>query len=224
MLAHVTSLPVLDAASRACMSCHGPCCFGHSVPISGGDLWRLARGLGVPWQALVELDHHQIGLFDGFRLDRGARHYLFVLKRRASGACHLLIEIDDQHRRCGVHALRPMACRRYPLVDSDAPDGAEFGAHAICPPEKAEIYRAAIPDLRAQIDEPQGERALYQRVLWRWDHLARVTPTDAAMRPDDFYDWVSRVYDAIEPMRSGDRGAWQPAAYLLVDEFPLPGF
>jgi Fe-S-cluster containining protein len=220
----VESLPVVtDAASRACLSCHGPCCYEHNVSVSAADLRRLARGLAVPWQSLADIDHHPIGLFEGFRLDRGARHYYFLLKRRESGACLLLVEIDDRHRRCGVHALRPMPCRRYPLVDSDGPDGAELGAHAICPPEQAAIYRAGIGELRALVDEPQAERALYKRVLERWDQLARITPADAPLTPDDFYTWVCRVYDVIDALRTPERGDWQPDAYLRVDAFPLPG-
>ncbi len=150
MLAGVTRLPVLDAASRACLSCHGPCCFEHTVPISGYDLWRLSSGLGVPWASLVELDFHTIMLYDGFRLDRGPRHWFFKLQRRESGACKLLVEIDDTHRRCGAHALRPGPCRRYPLVGGD--DAVEYGAHARCPEPQAAMYRAAAAGLASMVD------------------------------------------------------------------------
>ena len=30
-------LPLLDAGSRACASCHGPCCLEHVVPLGGFD-------------------------------------------------------------------------------------------------------------------------------------------------------------------------------------------
>jgi len=218
----MTRLPVLDAASRACLSCHGPCCFEHVVPITAYDLWRLARNLGVPWASLVELDFHKIALNDGFRLDRGPKHYHYLLKRRESGACLFLVEIDDTHRRCGVHALRPGPCRRYPLVPADGEGGVEFGNHAICPEPQAAMYRAALGELRHLVDDSEAERVLYHRVLARWDLLARFVPVETPLSFDQFYEWIARVYEAIEPLREGPRAEWQPRAEALADEFPLP--
>jgi Fe-S-cluster containining protein len=216
----MTRLPVLDAASRACLSCHGPCCLEHVVPVSGYDLWRLARNLGVPWASVVELDFDKMPLNDGFRLDRGPKHYYFTLKRRESGACQFLVEIDGGYRRCGVHALRPGPCRRYPLVPSG--DGVELGNHAVCPEPQAAMYRAALGELRHLVDEPEAERALYHRVLERWDLLARFVPVETPLTFDQFYDWIARVYEAIEPLREGARESWQPRAEALAGEFPLP--
>lgn len=215
---------MLDASSRACLSCHGPCCFEYTVPISGFDLWRLAHNLGVPWASLVELDFHKIALYDGFRLDRGPKHYFFKLKRRESGACQLLVEIDGGYRRCGVHALRPGPCRRFPLVPSDGPDGVEFAEHADCPAPQAAIYRGALAELRHLVDEPEADRALYHRVLARWDLVPRFVPVETPLTVDQFYGWVSRVYQAIEPLREGARADWQPRAEALASEFPLPDF
>jgi Fe-S-cluster containining protein len=218
----MTRLPVLDAASRICLSCHGPCCFEHAVPVTGYDLWRLTANLGVPWASLVELGFEKSALYDGFRLDRGPKHYHFTLKRRASGACEFLLELGDAYRRCGVHALRPGACRRYPLVPSDVPDGVEFGNHAICPEPQAARYRAALVELRPQAEEPDAEHGLYRHLLSRWDLLARFVPVETPLTVDQFCDWAAGVYQAIEPLREGARADWQPRAEKLVEEFPLP--
>jgi hypothetical protein len=214
------SLPVLDAASRACSSCHGPCCFEYTVPVSGYDVWRLSSGLGVPWSSLVELDFHTVMLYDGFRLDRGPKHWFFKLKRRESGACLLLVELDDTHRRCGAHALRPGPCRRYPLFGGDG--GVELVEQAICPAPQAAMYRAAAVELAWMIDEPERDRALYHCALGRWDQLARVIPVDQPRTVDQFLDWIARVYQAIEPLRHGPRADWQPRAEALAAAFPLP--
>src|SRR5438067_277807 len=37
-----------------------------------------------------------------------------------------------------------------------------------------------------------------------------------------FVAWLESVYDAIEPLRQGPRGRWQPAALARVGSFPLP--
>jgi Fe-S-cluster containining protein len=222
----VNRLPVLDAASRACHACHGPCCFEYSVPVTGFELCRLASGLGVPWRAIADLSSERDARHDAFRLDRGPAWHLFVLKRRASGACLFLVEIDDTHRRCGVHPLRPGPCRMYPLVVGD--DGLEIGEAALCPAEPAAIYQDALVELRPIADERLADRALYRRALARWEALAARTPAARPLTAEIFVDWIGRLAAALDPLRNtergerGERGAWQPAAYLLIDAFPLP--
>jgi hypothetical protein len=214
-------LPVVDAATRACASCHGPCCFEHVVPISGYDLWRLARGLGVPWEALADTGVHRVPLFAGFRLDRGPDHHFFQLRRRASGACQLLVELESGHRRCGAHGLRPGACRLYPLVP-DRELGAALGEHAVCPDEPRAIYQGAAGELRALVDEDGADRQLDARARARWDVLARRVPVEAPLAVARYVEWTAHLYEAIERLRTVERGDWQLAAYALVDKFPLP--
>ncbi|HEY7954966.1 MAG TPA: YkgJ family cysteine cluster protein [Polyangia bacterium] len=218
------SLPLLgDPATSACAGCAGDCCVQHVVPLSGYDLWRLSGGLGVPWDALVEIAEERHPLHFGFRLDRGAVHYHFRLKRRASGACQLLLELPGGHRRCGVHGLRPGACRVYPLVARDPErDTLSIGGHAICPPERAARYLEAAPSLRSLLDEDGADDALYLRVLGRWDELARHTAVERPRTLDEFLGFIDKAYRAIEPLRAPERGAWQPAAYLLVDRLAVP--
>jgi Fe-S-cluster containining protein len=212
-------LPVLDAGSHACAGCHGPCCLHHEVPISGHDLWRLVRGLSVPWRDLVEVDADTHPLYDGFRLDRSSRYHYFRLRRRAHGACQLLVEIEGGHRRCGVHALRPSPCRLYPLVPAlDAPF-AEFSGHAQCPPPQAAAYRAAADELLPLVDDESAERMLWARVIDRWELRAMCAAQPIAV--DDFVSWLGALYDRVDELRTTERGDWQLAAYALVDQFPL---
>ena len=150
----VPSLPILglhpideriaDPATRACAGCHGLCCVEHDVPVNGYELRRLRRALGVPWDALVRVEEAPTLHGLGFRLNRAPLWRRFYLLRRSApdgtlGACHLLLEIGGVHRRCGVHALRPGACRIYPLLPNvEEPHGGYVSGHAICPPERAE--------------------------------------------------------------------------------------
>lgn len=214
---------VSDPATSACAGCAGDCCLSHVVPLSGYDLWRLCRGLGTPWDALAELAEERHPLHFGFRLDRSTVHFHFRLKRRASGACGLLLELPGGHRRCGVHALRPGACRAYPFTARDAdPEAIAIGGHAICPPERAARYLAAAPAMRPLLDEDAAEEALFSRVLARWDLLARHTAPERPRALDDYLGFVDKAYRAVEPLRQGERRAWQPAAYRIVDALDVP--
>jgi hypothetical protein len=38
---------------------------------------------------------------------------------------------------------------------------------------------------------------------------------------DAFLDWIGALDDALTPVRQSERGAWQLAAYALIDAFPL---
>ncbi len=215
-------LPILvdDPATAACSTCPARCC-EHTVPLTGYDVVRLTRALALPWRVVAGLGSHRIALFEGFRLDRGPTHWFFHLRKRDDGACQFLLELPDGYRRCGVHALRPGACRVYPLVP-DLARGGEFGNHALCPDPQRALYEGAIPQLRDGIDEDQAERALYARVRARWDLVPMRVPVERPLDADVFVDWIGKVYDAIAPLRIGERGQWQLAAYELVADFPLP--
>lgn len=188
------------------------------MPIGGYDLYRLTRGLGLPWRAVAELEQHRNSLFEGFRLDRGSVHHSFLLRRHDSGACRFLLDLDG-HRRCGVHALRPAPCRVYPLVQ-----GGELGEHAVCPDGLRQRWAAAgAAGAHAEtLADDTAERVLYGRVRERWDLAAMRIPVERPLDADRFIEFLDGVYGAIDPLRSGARAAWEAEAARLIDEFPLP--
>lgn len=221
------SLSVVDPATHACSGCHGKCCVHHTVPLGGHDLYRLARTLELPWRDLVELEEHRIALHDGFRLDRGPVHYSFVLRRRESGACVLLLELPGGHRRCGAHGLRPDACRIYPLTRPPAPldpsatePRATLGGHVICPAPRLAIYRQSLPRLAPLLDEDDAERELYACVLARWDVLARTVRKNQTLPAERYVDWLFALYEELEPLR--EQKNFADAARAVVGEYPLP--
>lgn len=202
------SLPVVPTSP--CAGCHGRCCATHRVPVDGFELARLRRAVGGDWRALVDVDCARHPMFFGFRLDGSAEHWSLALRRHDDGACLFL-----DGSRCGVYAARPGACRSYPVaVENDA---AVFATHAICPPERAEAWRARLAGDDAVFDD-LADRELYRRALARWDLGARAAKKSA----DQFVTWIESLYDCIEPIRTGERGRWQLAAYAAIDAFPLP--
>jgi hypothetical protein len=97
-----------------------------------------------------------------------------------------------------VHALRPDACRRYPLVLDD--DGSiAFAEHARCPEPQAQAYREARAELGAAVIATEQERAFYRQALEQWDRRARREPRGAPLPVALFVDWIANVWDARDP-------------------------
>jgi Fe-S-cluster containining protein len=179
---------VIDPATSACAGCSASCCSEHDVEVNGFDLLRLMNGLGMPWDAIVRVEIQPHALFAGFRLDSGPQHHHFYLKRRESGACQFLLELSP-HRRCGVHGLRPGACRLYPLRPNES--GSVVGSHALCPPPQRELYQLARPKLQAIVDEDSAAEAKWFATVREWDEkmvsVARGQPLPMA----EFLDWLA---------------------------------
>ena len=216
------SLPILDGnndnmdlATRACAGCHGDCCTVHDVPLSAFELRRLRRALGLPWNAVATVVEDRNMLARGVRLSRAPVWKRFNLRRRPSGACQFLLELEGGHRRCGVHALRPGACRIYPLLpDRTAQLGVFVSGHAICPPERAALYGEAAASLTAIVDEDTAEELLWDRMVDRWELYGASSVEGFSI--ETFLAWCDGILDRIDALRVGDRGQWQLSAYAMV--------
>jgi Fe-S-cluster containining protein len=181
-------LPLVDPATDACRGCVTACCMEHEVEVNGFDLLRLLRGLGLPWDAVARIEGQASPMFFGFRLDSGPTHFHFFLRRRPSGACQFLLELDGGHRRCGVHALRPGACRIYPLLASEG--GSIVGSHVLCPPERRAMYEAARPSLQSLVDDDKAAQSRWALAIEAWDQTARTVPRESPLSPADLLAWL----------------------------------
>jgi Fe-S-cluster containining protein len=225
MRSSVFRLPLSEHPEQVCSSCHAMCCEMYVVHIGGHDLWRLVRGLGLPWDAIAEIaPQYPAPASMSFRLSSAPARVAFSLRRRPSGTCQFLLELGAGYRRCGAHAFRPWACRSYPLAADmvSAPAGADLIDHACCPVEGLEAYQAAVADMLPGLEADRGEEWLYIRVLERWETLAATVPAARPIPAAVFADWVCALYDALEPMRRGERGDWQLAMYTYIANWPLP--
>jgi Fe-S-cluster containining protein len=216
-------LPLAEAAARACGPCHALCCEIYVVHLGGHDLWRLVRGLDLPWRAVAELSPHPAPASISFRLDGGGARHALSLRRRESGACGFLLELPGGLRRCGVHAFRPWACRAYPLeIAPAAPEWVAARSDACCPDGGLRAWTAAIPEASDPPCDDRGEEVLWRHALRRWDGHAERFPSDRPLAPDSFVAWVLDLYDAIAPLRGPERGEWQLGAIDRIEAFPLP--
>jgi Fe-S-cluster containining protein len=88
------------------------------VPLTGEDAWRLSQATGVPLHRLVACAPQREPDGTGFTLEADGPPHQLVL---AAQACHPMAPCAFLRReggvgRCGVYAVRPRACRRFPAV------------------------------------------------------------------------------------------------------------
>ncbi len=93
-----------DMARVSCNDCEGcsSCCrdMEDTVKIDPYDAYMLSKGLGVPFETLLE-KKAELGVEDGMILPH----------LKTAGACVFL----DGSGRCSIHAFRPGICRLFPL-------------------------------------------------------------------------------------------------------------
>jgi hypothetical protein len=49
-----------------------------------------------------------------------------------------------------------------------------------------------------------------------------LVPPERAHPVERYVAWMSDFYEAVEPLRTDERGEWQLRAYALADDWPLP--
>lgn len=108
--------PSSDAGTELdlCAGCDVDCCTNHLVPLNLVDIARLAITLNmhpkefvgvVDWQPQMPVQP----------LLWGSGKRALALRRHANQSCAFLVKLGP-HRRCGVHGVRPDACRVFPFV------------------------------------------------------------------------------------------------------------
>ena len=95
-----------DMAKLGCNDCAGcsACCkgMGNSVVLDPYDVWRLERGLGIPFAQMIG-KQVMLSVVDGLILPS--------LNMESTGACPFL----NEEGRCSIHSFRPGICRMFPL-------------------------------------------------------------------------------------------------------------
>ena len=96
-----------DMAKLGCNDCEGcsACCkgMGNSVVLDPYDVWRLERGLGIPFAQMIG-KQVMLSVVDGLILPS-------LNMENETGICPFLSEAG----RCSIHAYRPGICRLFPL-------------------------------------------------------------------------------------------------------------
>lgn len=203
-------LPVIDGGDT-CFTCAAPCCTSYVVPVSGFDLWRMVRGLQLPWHAVVEA-RPDWAQWEGFIAD-DHEHKMGFFLHHENQRCRFLMTLPGGQARCGAHSSRPMACRVYPYNRTDNNHlGVEMAGHALCPPaERAHFAENALP-ARPYINSEMVERPLYSFAVSRWNQRSRGTV-------EEFVEWILALYDALLPLRL--ENDWPDKARRFIGALPI---
>ncbi len=108
--------PVAEGGKEAdmCAGCDVDCCTGHVIPLNAYDVWRIKSTLNIPVREFVGLGNWDKSVpSHGVRI--GAERFTMILKRRMDRSCAFLLRVGPQ-RRCGIHGVRPDACRIFPFI------------------------------------------------------------------------------------------------------------
>jgi Fe-S-cluster containining protein len=209
-------LPLVTTADP-CVDCTTGCCVSYVVPLTGFDLWRLCRGLQLPWHQVAEV-RSEFAHWEGFALHAGAARYgLFLRAQPRTETCHFLMRLPGGAWRCGAHAVRPMACRVYPYKASPA-GGLEMVAHAMCPAPSLAWFEERRASARVPVEEELAERQLYLFALAHWNqHMAKSPHRyDAEL----FIDWMLKLYETLLPMRQAPEFGAAARARITVSAMP----
>jgi Fe-S-cluster containining protein len=204
-----------------CDGCDARCCRSYTVHVTGADAFRIASGTGLE---MVEFVGYlpQVARTDlGFLLEPDGPTYDLILETARTDEPRkpcLFFRVDDAtgEGRCGVYALRPGACRRFPAILRDGergggrvdvrdgivcPDGA-WGGHPMDrlswrvalarEARDRELYAVVVADWNARVEAARGKPA--RTVEQYLDHLSEA------------YGWITRMRRALPPRESAGPG------------------
>lgn len=109
------------------------CCRVHRVPLTHTDVRRLQEGGHQPGDFTEFLSPDEVNMEEepeSFARLKEGRRVLVLRHTQANSGCVFLKEAG-----CGVHPLRPSACRTYPYDRPDEGEGLGLVPGALCPPE-----------------------------------------------------------------------------------------
>ena len=202
--------PAMAADATPCASC-GVCCRSYVVPVCGFDVWRISRELRLkPETFLVAWQEEEPGT-DGFRLEPAGPLFTLALDKRSwarqQSACVFLLSFPGGQSRCGIYALRPLACRSYPMLLVRS--AVRLREDPLCPPGAWSSADVADPAWRDALQQAAMQYDVYKVVVDHWNaRLDERSPRAFA----DYYRYVLAVYDALIALGADDEALRQRAA------------
>lgn len=228
-------MPAATPPRTPCDGCDARCCRSYTVHVTGSDAYRIASGTGLEMIQFVGYLPQAERTDTGFLLEPGGPTYDLILETAPSGDARkpcLFLRVDPQTGagRCGIYALRPGACRRFPAMRLDAAGDGAIGVRdgIVCPEGAWDGYPIDRLSWRVALAREERERELHAVVVAEWNarvEAARETaPRTVEQYLDhlsDAYRWITRMRHALRPRESAG-----PALLLRVGEalreFPRP--
>jgi Fe-S-cluster containining protein len=213
-------LPEADSRSGCATCATARCCVIFDPEMTGHDLHRLVRGLGLEAADVCELKPTHGGQAgeDGIRL---GDDQVWDLRLRRTGAragftgpggrkrCGLLMDLSAEEAglpgaaRCGVYRERPLVCRLFPsdLTSFGVMVGSPIG---VCPPDAWAQERADLVTLRTLHLIARRERAIFRAFVSRWNTQGeRLAGLDSRARAARLTETLLTFHDRLGE-REGD--------------------
>jgi Fe-S-cluster containining protein len=197
-LASAASGTLLTNASP-CARCTEACCKEYLVTITGLDMYRIARGLGLaPLQFAVAVPVQREGI-EGFRLDPGEDRFQLALDKQRNethaGWCIFWMPFGATSGRCGIYAHRPQVCSTYPatLVDGEVARRTDV----LCPEGSWGPGSSLVSEAwRRRTERQYAELEIDALVNERWN-ASQVPAAHAADALDSYLTWIAQVYEHL---------------------------
>jgi len=186
-----------------CLSCPGHCCSQNLINVCGYDIWKIAAGLKIEPTGFIAFADMGGESPYNFRLDSSERAYCAALypKQGPEGEprCIFLMELPNHQTRCGIYALRPIACRAYPLTLV----GGEVAVKpwAFCPPQGQDLRRLDAACWREELSRHDMEFSIYAYIVGTWNNELIRQPSPGKMEFHSFLSFLMAVYSRLEVAR-----------------------
>jgi len=186
---------MIAPATSPCSRCTEGCCREYTVTVTGLDVYRIARGLGLaPLQFAVVLPRVR-EYVEGFRLGPGEERFQLALDKQHDGWCVFWMPFGETAGRCGIYAHRPQVCRTYPatLIDGEVARRDDV----LCPAGSwgpGSVLASEAWRRRAERQYAELELDAIVNRCWN-DADAAPEPPDAV---DAYLAWMLAVYAALD--------------------------
>jgi Fe-S-cluster containining protein len=210
-----------------CATCREGCCREYLVTVTGLDVYRIARGLGLATaQFTVAVPIVKPGV-EGFRLGPADDRFQLALDKQREpphdGWCVFWMPFGESSGRCGIYPHRPQVCQTYPatMVDGEVARRDDV----LCPAGSWGPGSALMGEAwRRRAERQFAEYELDAIVNHRWN--AEAIPEGQAAALDAYATWMLGVYAALDthpatPLewRSPHRGVLE-ALEAVLDAHP----
>ena len=179
----------------SCNGCFGRCCREYLVPITGADIWRIARTHHLMPMDFVSCDVEESPTPAGVLLRLGGPTYALALQHHQPRAHERVCMFLNPDGRCSIYADRPLVCQTYPMYlrkgivtpreDLLCPDGSWAGI---------ERTQAA---WRARIIAQEQAWQDYALVVAAWNGAIRSLQSEAGAVLAQYLDYLMCAYDLL---------------------------
>jgi Fe-S-cluster containining protein len=171
--------------------------------VCGYDAWAIAANLHLKlteFVAFAELNEENPY---NFRLDSSDRAYCLALNMKelpdGSRRCLFALNLPNNQVRCGIYAIRLIACQAYPLAFIG--EEVMVKLWALCPEGAWDIGQLDLAYWREELGRHDVEFSIYAFTVGSWNKEVMKQPKTEKLDFRPFLDFLTNVYSRLEIVR-----------------------